>query len=267
MADTLTERRSGLGLVGTLSVWGGLTVVTILAVVFGVQIFAFQAFSTPGSSMEPTLDAGEYLIVSKFAYGFSKYSIPFRPPLFHGRVFNQTPQRGDIVVFKLPRDPKIDYIQRLIGMPGDRVQIKSGVVFINGRPMDRKGLGAGTENEGGGLIVPVQKYVETTPEGRSYPINFYGSDGHTENTGVYVVPPHCYFMLGDNRDNSLDSRFDPDMQAQPIGPSNCGWDTSVDALIPADSGVGFVPEENLVGRPVLAMMLADKPHLRWLDDR
>jgi signal peptidase I len=217
--------------------------------------------------MSPTLDVGDYVIVSKFTYGLSKYSIPFSPPLFHGRVFNRAPNRSDIIVFKLPRDPKVDYIKRLVGLPGDRIQIKAGVVYINGRPMDRQRVGEGTVNEGVGLTTPTEVYRETTPEGRSYLTNSYGSNGLAENTGVYVVPPRCYFLLGDNRDDSLDSRFDPDMQGKPISPSNCGWDPSVDAYIPAESGVGFVPEENLVGRAVVAVALTDKPQVRWLDGR
>jgi len=248
----------------TIAVSGSL----VLAVaILSFRIFAFQPFDIPSVAMQPSLNKGDYVIVSKFAYGFSKHSIPFSPPLFQGRILNQAPHRGDIIVFKLPRDPKVDYIKRLIGMPGDRIQIKSGVVFVNGRAMDRQQVGAGREDEGGGLTTPVEIYRETTPEGRSYLTDFYGSGRETENTGVYVVPPHCYFMLGDNRDDSIDSRFDPDMQAQARGPSNCGWDPSVDAYIPGDSGVGFVPEENLVGRPVLAVAPNDRPRFRWLDGR
>jgi len=243
------------------AVVGGLAVT---AVVFGFRILAFQPFTIPSAAMEPSLYPGDYVFVSKFAYGFSKHSIPFSPPLFHGRLFNQTPQRGDIVVFKLPRDPNVDYIKRLIGMPGDRIQVKSGVVFVNGQPMDRKRVGVGSENIGGGVSILVEIYRETTAEGRSYLTNSYREKQVSENTGIYAVPPHCYFVMGDDRDNSLDSRMDPGMSLEAIGPSNCGWDSSVDRYIPPFEGVGYVPEENLVGRAVLAIAPAGKPRWRWL---
>ena len=254
------RRPSRPGREWALAVVGGLMAT---AAVFGFRIFAFQPFTIPSAAMEPNLYAGDYVIVSKFAYGFSKNSIPFSPPLFHGRLFKQTPQRGDIVIFKLPRDPKVDYIKRLIGMPGDKIKIKSGVVFVNGQPMDRKRVGVGVENVGAGVTFPVDVYRETTTEGRSYLTNSWGKNQVSENTGVYVVPPHCYFTMGDDRDNSLDSRLDPHMPLAARGPSNCGWDASVDAYVPAEAGVGYVPEENLVGRAVLAVALASKPRLRW----
>jgi signal peptidase I len=243
----------------TLAVLGSLTVAVAIV---SLRIFAFQPFTIPSVSMAPSVNKGDYIIVSKFAYGFSKYSIPFSPPLFHGRIFDHAPQRGDIVVFKLPREPKTDYIKRLIGLPGDRIQIKSSVVFINGRAMARQQVRPPVQPS---QDYPTDTFRETTPEGRSYLTNAIRGSESAENTGVYVVPPHCYFVLGDNRDDSIDSRFDPGMGSVPIGPSNCGWDASVDAFIPNDMGAGFVPEEDLVGRAVLALELADHPHLRWLD--
>ena len=248
----------------TLAVLGGVTMAVAALV---CRICLVQAYTDPSAAMEPSLSAGDYVIVSKFAYRVSKHSIPFSPPVFQGRILDHAPRRGDVVVFKLPRDPKVDYIKRLIGMPGDRIQLKSGVVFVNNRPMDRKQAGAGTEDMGGGEIVPVTIYRETTPEGRSYDTNSYGSDQAAENTGIYVVPPHCYFMMGDNRDDSLDSRFDPGMPQQATGPSNCGWDPSVDGALPTEQGVGFVPEENLVGPAILAVALTGKPRPRWLAGR
>ncbi|QUD90473.1 signal peptidase I [Phenylobacterium montanum] len=261
---TAASRPSKPGREWALAVSGS---VAVFAALLSFRIFGFQPYTIPSAAMEPSLSVGDYVFVSKAAYGVSKHSFPFSPPLFHGRIFNRAPRRGDIVVFKLPRDPKVDYIKRLIGLPGDRVQIRSGVVFVNGRPMDRKQVGASTESMGGGFDVPVDVYQETTSEGRSYRTYSYGKNQVSENTGVYVVPPHCYFTIGDNRDNSLDSRFDPGMAFEATGPSNCGWDNAVDAYVPDEKGVGFVPEENLVGQAELAVALTGKPRLRWLAGR
>ena len=234
-----------------------------LLIALVVRVLLFQPYTIPSGSMEPNLYAGDYIIVSKYSYGYSKHSIPFSPPLFDGRIFGRSPRRGDIIVFKLPRDTSVDYIKRLIGMPGDRVQVKSGVVFINGRPLDRQKVGVGQtdlDETGASNLVPVDEYKETNPEGRSYLTNALQdlSGENADNTGVYVVPPHCYFMMGDNRDNSLDSRFDPDMPFQARSPSNCGWDASVDANVPDQKGVGFVPEENLEGRAQLVLVSWNK---------
>ncbi len=138
-------------------------------------------------------------------------------------------------------------------MPGDKVQVRSGVVFINGKPLDRQAMGGGETDMGYGSV-PVDRFQETNPEGRKYVTNSVPQDQAADNTGVYVVPPHCFFMMGDNRDNSLDSRFDPGMEGQPVGPANCGWDPSVDSYVPAEQGVGFVPEENLEGRAQLILL-------------
>ncbi|MDR3507719.1 MAG: signal peptidase I [Caulobacteraceae bacterium] len=230
------------------------TIVYALLIALVLRVLLFQPYTIPSGSMEPNLYEGDYIIVSKYSYGYSKHSIPLSPPLFNGRLFNHAPRRGDIIVFKLPRDPKVDYIKRLIGMPGDKLQVKSGVVFINGKPLDRKRVGAGSEDMGDGLIFPVDRFLETNPEGRSYVTNSNPSNQVSENTGVYVVPPHCYFMMGDNRDNSLDSRFDPGMAFDAVSTSNCGWDPSVDAFVPDEKGVGFVPEENLEGRAQLILL-------------
>jgi signal peptidase I len=176
------------------------------------------------------------------------------PPLFTGRIFNHAPTRGDIIVFKLPREPNVDYIKRLIGMPGDKVQVKSGVVFINGKPVTRQRIEPGVEDMGDGLTIPVDRFLETNPEGRQYTTNSNPANQAADNTGVYVVPPHCYFMMGDNRDNSLDSRFDPGMPFEATGPGNCGWDPSVDPFVPDEKGVGFVPEQNLEGRAQIILL-------------
>jgi len=194
----------------------------ILTVVLKAALF--QPFTIPSASMEPNLVEGDYIVVSKFSYGFSRYSIPFSPPLFSGRVFGRPPERGDVVVFKLPRDGRTDYIKRVIGLPGDRIQMKAGVIFLNGSAIPRRALPSVMMDSGYGFSRSVERFEETLPNGRRYVTYDYGTDGDLDNTPVYVVPKDKFFMLGDNRDNSLDSR------------------------VPSAIGVGFVPEENIVGK-------------------
>jgi signal peptidase I len=233
------------------------TIAYALLIALALRILLFQPYTIPSASMEPNLYEGDYIIVSKFSYGYSKHSIPFSPPLFSGRLFGHAPTRGDIIVFKLPREAattRTDYIKRLIGMPGDHIQVKQGLVYINDKPVERKAAPMGTEDMGAGVTTPVQRSWETLPNGRTFLTNSYGPDNPADNTGVYVVPPHCYFMMGDNRDNSLDSRFDPAMPSTMTGSSTCAWDPSVDRFVPNDAGVGFVPEEDLVGRARLILL-------------
>jgi signal peptidase I len=229
-------------------------VLAFVLVFLVLRSFIFQPFTIPSASDEPNFLQGDYIIVSKWSYGWSRHSFPFSPPLFSGRIFFNAPQRGDVVVFKLPRvlDGRVDYIKRLVGLPGDRIQVKSGVVYINGKPLPRTQLAPGMGDVQAGYA-PVQRYTETAANGRRYIVQLDGQDGPADNTGVYVVPPHCYFMMGDNRDNSLDSRFDPQMPAEASGPATCGWDAGVNQYLPAEPGVGFVPEQNLVGKAVLVL--------------
>jgi signal peptidase I len=212
------------------------TIVYALLIALVLRVLLFQPFTIPSASMEPNLFEGDYIIVSKFNYGYSRHSFPVSLPesMFSGRLFGRAPTRGDIVVFKLPRDNKTDYIKRLIGLPGDRIQVKQGLIYINDKPIIRKPMPSGTEDMGYGVLRPVQRYQETLPNGVSYLTNSYGNDNDVDNTGVYVVPEGHYFMMGDNRDNSLDSRF------------------------PLEVGVGFVPAENLEG-PAQIVLLSWTP--------
>jgi signal peptidase I len=203
----------------------------ILAII--VRIFFYQPFNIPSGSMKETLLVGDYLFVSKLSYGYSRYSltvpftnIPVVP--FKGRIFGAQPKRGDVVVFKLPRETDKDYIKRIIGLPGDEIQVKGGVVYINGTPVakERAGSYVGPEEAGPeGQPRAIPRYRETLPNGVSYYVLDSEPNGEYDNTQTFVVPPGHYFMMGDNRDNSVDSRNQSPRM-----------------------GVGFVPFENLVGR-------------------
>jgi signal peptidase I len=211
------------------------TIVYALLIALVLRVLLFQPFTIPSASMEPNLFEGDYIIVSKYNYGYSRHSTPISlPESLSGRLFAHQPTRGDIIVFKLPRDNKTDYIKRLIGLPGDRIQVKRGVVYINDKPIVRRPMPDGTEDMGYGVSRPVKRYQETLPNGVTYLTNSYGDDGDVDNTNVFVVPEGHYFMMGDNRDNSLDSRF------------------------PMEVGVGFVPFENLEG-PAQIVLLSWTP--------
>ncbi len=198
------------------------TIVYAILIAGAVRTFAYEPFNIPSGSMIPTLLVGDYLFVSKFSYGYSRYSLPFRVPLISGRIFASEPERGDVIVFKLPIDNKTDYIKRLIGLPGDKIQVVNGIVYLNGEPLPRREVS--TAGVAGAPEVPAgaRQYVETLPNGRQHLIWEYGDYERYDNTGVYTVPAGHYFFMGDNRDRSLDSRV--------------------------RSQVGYVPFENLVGR-------------------
>ncbi len=207
----------------------GKTIVYALLIALALRAILFQPFTIPSASMEPTLLEGDYIIVSKFAYGWSRHSLPLSPPLFKGRIGMHEPKRGDIVVFKLPRDGRTDYIKRVIGLPGDKLQVRMGVVYINDKALPRTTMTPEMVENVFGAPRAVARFRETLPSGKSYVTYSFGPEGEAENTYVYQVPQGQYFMMGDNRDNSLDSRF------------------------PTEIGVGFVPAENLVGRADLIL--------------
>ncbi|HWF00980.1 MAG TPA: signal peptidase I [Caulobacteraceae bacterium] len=236
------------------------TVVVALLIALVVRTVLFQPYTIPSASEEPNLYQGDYIVVSKWSYGYSRHSILGSPPLPHGRLFFTPPKRGDVVVFKLPRDGHTDYIKRLVGLPGDRMQVRDAKLYINGKPV---GMGAPkpvtlTDED---IPAPGLLVKETNPEGRSYVTQYHGpGQGGADNTGVYIVPQHCYFMMGDNRQNSADSRFDPGFELSTDDPKlgGCGWDRSLDAFVARGEGVGFVPEENLVGRARIVMLSWNK---------
>jgi len=191
------------------AVWEFFKVVSqalILALV--ARTLLFQPFSIPSGSMKPTLLIGDYLFVSKMSYGYSKYSIPFSPDLFSGRIWTAEPVRGDIAVFRKPNQPDVDYVKRVIGLPGDRIQMKTGILYINGQPVKRELTGEYVQEKGyqAGSKFPI--YTETLPNGITFQTLDLEPNSIADNTRVFEVPSGNYFMMGDNRDNSLDSRFD-----------------------------------------------------------
>ncbi len=234
----------------------GKTIFFALLIAFVIRVFLFQPFTIPSASMEPNLYQGDYIIVSKWSYGYSHFSIPGSPPIFKGRILQfAKPQRGDIVVFRLPRETKTDYIKRVIGLPGDKVQVKNNQLYINGVATKDvpKGTIATQDSPFGADAVKVQ---ETLPEGRTFMTQDYGPNNAADNTAVYTVPAGCYFMMGDNRDDSVDSRFDPQVPVFGAAKPACAWDATADAALGQASsqpGVGFVPAENLIGKAQIIM--------------
>jgi len=230
------------------------TVVYALLIALVIRTLLFQPYTIPSASEEPNLYQGDYIIVSKWSYGYSHHSILWSPPLFKGRIFFHAPTRGDVVVFKLPRDGHTDYIKRLVGLPGDRIQVQEGHLIINGKALPQTPIKTIITDDRGGRPEPATWMKETNPESRTYTIQSHGGDEPADNTGVYVVPPHCYFMMGDNRENSADSRFDPGLAPEDPKLGGCGWDSRLDAPLDYATGVGFVPEENLVGKAQIVML-------------
>ena len=182
------------------------TLIYALIIAVLLRSLFFQPFYIPSSSMEPTLLVGDRLFVSKYAYGYSKHSFPFSPPIYNKRVFSKEPNRGDLVVFKTPSDNRTDYIKRLIGLPGDRIQFVNGELILNKKKIDRKKIKFDMNLRCGNINFPVILYEETLPNGVKYNAA-YNSIGTLQNSDEYIVPKDHFFLLGDNRDCSKDSRF------------------------------------------------------------
>ncbi len=196
------------------------TIVIAGALALGFRSLLFEPFNIPSGSMIPTLLVGDYLFVSKYSYGYSRYSFPFGMAPFDGRIFETPPERGDVAVFRQPQNESVAFIKRIVGLPGDRVQVVNGVLQINDVAVNRDRKGFATASDGYNVI-RFAVYQETLPNGKSYLIQERSDDDLLDNTNVFLVPEGHYFMMGDNRDNSRDSRT---------------------------TSVGLVPAENLIGR-------------------
>jgi len=212
--------------------WAGL-------IATGIHSFLFEPFYIPSGSMVPTLLVGDYLVVNKLTYGYSHFSFPFSPDFFAGRVLGHGPKRGDVVVFRPPGLPDEDFIKRVIGLPGDTIQVKAGQLLINGQPVAEADAGA-YNDDSSGADVEGRAFAETLPNGKTHQILRLPdtNDDFANNTPVYTVPAGDYFMMGDSRDNSEDSRF-------------------------FDGPVGFVPAENLIGPADLIFFSIDLQHPFW----
>jgi signal peptidase I len=202
----------------------------------------FEPFHIPSGSMKDTLLVGDYIFVSKYSYGYSRYSFPLGLDLFDGRFGpGSEPKRGDVVVFRLPSNTSIDYIKRLIGLPGDRIRIEDGIVYLNDKPIPRQRSGEFAD-DGEAYNAPFRirtlpRYKETLPSGKTYHVLDSEYFGDADNTAEYIVPEGHYFMMGDNRDHSIDSRF--------------------------ENRVGFIPRENLIGRAEMIFISVDDTPPIW----
>lgn len=217
-----------------------LTIIYVLVIAVGLRSLVAEPFFIPSGSLTPTLLAGDFVLVTKYNYGYSRWSFPFGEPAFKGRIFGSVPKMGQIVVFALPRDPSVDYIKRVIGLPGDTVQVTDGQLYINGKEVPRTRDGSYLEtpiDSGEAVPIKVRKYIEHLPDGVNHIILKATNQGFANNTPLYTVPPGHLFMMGDNRDFSEDSRF--------------------------LNAVGYVPLANVVGRGRMILLSVRLDHPFW----
>jgi signal peptidase I len=232
MRVTTQSRRKEGGFAETVRV-----IVHALLIAAVIRTLLFQPFNIPSGSMEATLLVGDYLFVSKYTYGYSHYSLPYSPPIFSGRIWGSEPKRGDVIVFRLPKDDSVDYIKRVIGLPGDRVQMVDGVLNINGEAVKRERAEDYVDTDENGRTQRIRRWKETLPNGVVYYTLDLSERGYYDNTDVYTVPAGHFFMMGDNRDNSTDSRV--------------------------LSAVGYVPFENIIGRAEIIFFSVGKGERAW----
>ena len=206
------------------------TLLIALLIAIIIRSLLFQPFYIPSSSMEPTLLVGDRIFVSKYTYGYSKHSFPFSPPILNKRIFNSEPKYGDLIVFKTPSDNRTDFIKRLVGLPGDEIQIKNGDLLINKQKIKKEKITDDFEIKCGGEYTDVLAFKEVLPNDLKHTV-VYNKIGNMVNSDIYIVPKNHYFFLGDNRDCSRDSRF--------------------------LSSVGYVHKNNLVGKAQLIFFSND----------
>lgn len=229
--------------------------VKLILLVAIVRSFFFAPFSIPSGSMLPRLLIGDYLFITKWNYGYSRYSLPFSVPLIPDRIFAKDPERGDVVVFKAPPDAQTDWIKRVIGVPGDTVQMRNGQLILNGQEIPKERVGNFVlpispnsdcdaefieTDATGKAICSIPQYRETLPGGKSYMVLDHGMT-IGDDTEVFTVPAGHVFMMGDNRDNSSDSRFEP----------------VFDSLGINRGGIRFVPMENIQGKAIVNFWSTD----------
>ena len=212
------------------------TIIIAMLIALCIRTLAFEPFNIPSSSMVPTLLVGDFLFVSKYSYGYGSTGTFWNMAPFRGRVGGHEPHRGDVVVFKLPRDNSTDYIKRLIGLPGDTVQMRQGILYINGKPVERDRLQEPISDRKEAAPATATDYMEHLPNGPTHIIRKLGEDMPLDNTDIFTVPARHYFFMGDNRDNSADSRT---------------------------PNVSYVPEENLVGKAEFLFFSLDEHAHFW----
>ncbi|QCE33640.1 signal peptidase I [Acetobacteraceae bacterium] len=237
----------------------------LLCLVFSVRTFVFQPFTIPSGSMVPTLLVGDYISVTKYDYGYSRYSFPFPLPFLKGRIFESLPKHGDVVVFRFTQDTSIDYIKRVVGLPGDHIQLKHGTVYLNNVPLTRNFQGERDYPNREGRNWNGKEYWEETTNQesgkilkRDYRILQQTEYGAASNTAEYIVPPNCLFVMGDNRDDSSDSRFQGGREG-----GACATPLGSNYIAMSDHDLGFVPLENVEGKARTVLFSLDFEHPKW----
>lgn len=213
------------------------TIIYAVLIAMVIRTFMFEPFKIPSGSMYSTLHVGDFLFVSKYTYGYSKYSLPFSLPLFEGRIWVDAPARGDVVVFRNPQDNKTDFIKRVIGLPGDKIKLENGRLYINDKLVEREQIEDFVLRDEYGNVERYRQYEEILPEGKKHKILEISDNEEYDNVAEFVVPDNNYFMMGDNRDRSDDSRVN----------------------------VGFVPFDNLVGKARVLFFSYDSTDGEWYE--
>ncbi len=213
------------------------TIIYAVLIAMVIRTFMFEPFKIPSGSMYSTLHVGDFLFVSKYTYGYSKYSLPFSLPLFDGRIWADAPARGDVVVFRNPQDNKTDFIKRVIGLPGDKIKLENGRLYINDKLVEREQIEDFVLRDEYGNVERYRQYEEILPEGKKHKILEISDNEEYDNVAEFVVPDNNYFMMGDNRDRSDDSRVN----------------------------VGFVPFDNLVGKARVLFFSYDSTDGEWYE--